>query len=125
VTKNFARGIAHYAIAMAYVSSGWIEIGTIYTVEADELYLATRGNGTTRSGQAHWRATATESASVEIGWSNRLPNWPYVDMVATTLEAWVNVRRVSSGCAGVGVRRGWLCRVTYGRLGLSCWTSNL
>jgi hypothetical protein len=26
------------------------------------------------------------------------------DMVATTLEAWVNVCRVLSGCAGVGVR---------------------
>ena len=50
-TKDFARCIEHYAIAMAYVSSGWIQIETIYTVEANELYLARRGNGTTRSGQ--------------------------------------------------------------------------
>jgi fructose-1,6-bisphosphatase/inositol monophosphatase family enzyme len=62
---------------MVYVSSSWIEIGTIYTVEADELYLATRGNGATRSGQAQWRATAMDSASVEIGWSNWLPNRPF------------------------------------------------
>jgi hypothetical protein len=42
---------------MVYVSSSWIEIGIIYTVEADDLYLAIRRNGATQSGQAQWRAT--------------------------------------------------------------------
>ena len=35
---------------MVYVSSSWIEFGTIYTVEANELYLAIKGNGAKRAG---------------------------------------------------------------------------
>ena len=40
---NFASGIAHYAIVMANVSNGWIELVAIYNAEVDELSLATRG----------------------------------------------------------------------------------
>ena len=102
-TANFARGIAHYAIVMAFVTEGRIELGAIYNVEMDELYLATRGNGATKDGQSLKCAETSrmDSSSVELGWSNRLPNRIYVDIVAATLEAGANARRVSSGALGL------------------------
>jgi myo-inositol-1(or 4)-monophosphatase len=80
-----------------------VELGAIYNPEMDELYLATRGNGATRNGQELKCAKTAlmESASVELGWSNRLPNQSYVDMIAATLEAGANARRASSGALGL------------------------
>ena len=102
-TANFARGIAHYAIVIAFVMDNLVELGAIYNPEMDELYLATRGNGATRNGQELKCAKTAlmESASVELGWSNRLPNQSYVDMIAATLEAGANARRASSGALGL------------------------
>ena len=97
------RGIAHYAIVMANVSNGWIELVAIYNAEVDELSLATRGNGAMRNGKVLRCTTTTgmESASVELGWSNRRANRLYLAMVATKLEAGANARRVSSGALGL------------------------
>src|SRR5882672_3876667 len=36
-TSNFARGIAHWCISIAFVRDGWTEIGVIYQPVADEM----------------------------------------------------------------------------------------
>lgn len=102
-TANFARGISHYAIVMAFVMEGRVELGAIYNVEMDELYLAARGKGATRNGQALTCAETSrmDSASVELGWSNRRPLRTYVDMVEATFETGANARRASSGALGL------------------------
>ena len=102
-TANFARGIPHYAVVMAFVSDAKLEIGAIYNPEFDELYLATNGNGATLNGKPlHVSDTSDmDSASVELGWSNRLPNECYINMVTSALEAGANVRRASSGALGL------------------------
>lgn len=51
-TANFARGITHYCITMAFVSNNEIELGVIFNPPLDELYLSRDGAGTTRNGKA-------------------------------------------------------------------------
>src|SRR5690349_9381425 len=46
-TANFARGIPHFAISIAFVRRGLVEIGVVYDVMQDELYAAVRGRGAT------------------------------------------------------------------------------
>jgi myo-inositol-1(or 4)-monophosphatase len=98
-TANFARGIPHYCISIALVVDGVTELGAILNPELGDLYCARRGGGTTRNGQPV-RAAATASfasASVELGWSNRIPNARYLQALAAILERGANVRRGSSG----------------------------
>lgn len=102
-TANFARGIPHYCIAIAFVREGMTEIGAVYNPALDDLHLARRGFGATRNGQPIRVASTTsfDTASVELGWSNRVPNGPYVDAIAALLERGANVRRGASGALGL------------------------
>lgn len=102
-TANFARGIPHYAIVLAYVRDDELVLGAIFNPEMDELYLGVKGEGATKNGQV-LRCAATldmASASVELGWSNRLPDQVFIDIVSATLEAGANTRRTSSGALGL------------------------
>lgn len=98
-TANFARGIPHFCISIAYVENGRTEIGAIYNPALDELYFARRGEGATRNGLPI-RVAQTErfdTASIEMGWSTRVPNATYLDVVKNLLDMGTNVRRVGSG----------------------------
>ena len=102
-TANFARGIPHWCIALAFVRDGATEIGAIYNPALDEMHFARRGGGTTRNGGAV-RVAATErfdSASFELGWSPRIPNDRYVAALAAVLDHGANVRRGASGALGL------------------------
>lgn len=98
-TANFARGIPHFCISIAYVENGRTEIGAIYNPALDELYFARRGEGATRNGLPI-RVAQTErfdTASIEMGWSTRVPNATYLDVVKNLLDMGTNVRRAGSG----------------------------
>lgn len=98
-TANFARGIPHFCISIAYVENGRTEIGAIYNPALDELYFARRGEGAMRNGLPI-RVAQTErfdTASIEMGWSTRVPNAIYLDVVKNLLDMGTNVRRVGSG----------------------------
>ena len=102
-TANFARGIPHFCISIAFVVDGVIEIGAIAAPAMDELYFARRGAGATRNG-ARIDAAATdnfEAACVELGWSNRVPQTQYLDVLTGILDAGANVRRAASGALGL------------------------
>jgi myo-inositol-1(or 4)-monophosphatase len=98
-TANFARGIPHFCISIAYVENGRTEIGAIYNPALGELYLARRGEGATRNGEPI-RTAETErfdAASIEMGWSTRVANATYLDVVTKLLDMGANVRRAGSG----------------------------
>ena len=98
-TANFARGIPHFCISIAYVENGRTEIGAIYNPALDELHFARRGEGATRNGLPI-RVAETErfdAASIEMGWSTRVPNATYLDVVRNLLDMGTNVRRAGSG----------------------------
>ncbi len=102
-TANFARSIPHFCISIAFVADGEIELGAIYNPSFDELYTARKGRGAVKNGKPIRVAATTDfaAACVEFGWSNRLPNSNYIDVLSKILERGANVRRGASGALGL------------------------
>lgn len=98
-TANFARGIPHFCISIAYVENGRTEIGAIYNPALDELYFACRGEGATLNGKPILASTTSsfDAASIEMGWSTRVTNETYLGVVKNLLDMGTNVRRAGSG----------------------------
>lgn len=114
-TANFARGIPHFAISIAFVRDNRTEIGVVFDVMQGELYTAQRGRGARLNG-AEIRVSGLSDirqATVEAGWSTRLTHDVYVDLVSNLKTAGVNVRRGGSGTLG-------LAYVADGRIDAYC-----
>jgi myo-inositol-1(or 4)-monophosphatase len=98
-TANFVRGISQFCISIAYVRDGQIQIGIIYDPMQDELFAAERRRGATLNGEP-LRVSGLgdmQSATIEAGWSTRLPLSQYVDLVGRILAEGAGVRRGGSG----------------------------
>ena len=98
-TANFARGIPHFAISIAFARDNRAEIGVIYDVMHAELYTALRGHGAILNGEPIRVSGLADmrQATVEAGWSPRLPPEPYVAVVEKLKTTGANVRRAGSG----------------------------
>ena len=114
-TANFARGIPHFAISIAFVRDGTVEIGVIYNVMQAELYTAQRGRGAILNGEPIRVSGLADmsQATVEAGWSSRLPPEPYIAAVDRLKRSGANVRRAGSGTLG-------LAYVADGRIDAYC-----
>lgn len=102
-TANFARGLPHYCVAIAFVSGGATRLGATYDPSRDELYLAREGRGATRNGSPIRVAATTDpaAAAVEFGCSPRTPRDRYLAGLAAMLAAGLSVRRTASGALGL------------------------
>jgi len=102
-TANFARGIPHFAISIAFVRNRRTEVGVVYDVMQGELYAAARGRGATLDGQPIRVSGIADlgHATVEAGWSPRRPPELYADLVRRLKVAGANVRRAGSGTLGL------------------------
>lgn len=102
-TANFARGIPHFCISVAYVRDGVTEIGAIFAPATKELWFARRGKGATCNGDPiHVAATRNFSAAcLELGWNNRRPQQEYLTVLNRLLDHGANVRRGASGALGL------------------------
>ena len=100
---NFARGIPHFCISVAFVRDGTLELGAICNPSLDEFYFARRGRGAARNGKPiQVAATADyQQACVELGWSTRVPDKDYLGALGRLLDIGVNVRRGASGALGL------------------------
>jgi len=98
-TANFARSIPHFCISIAYVLNGEVELGVVYNPALEELYFARKGLGATRNGKPIRVADTRryDAACVELGWSTRVPNATYLQVLSDILEQGANVRRAASG----------------------------
>ncbi|MBB3447021.1 myo-inositol-1(or 4)-monophosphatase [Rhizobium sp. BK379] len=98
-TANFARGIPHFCISIAYVEKGVTEFGAIYNPALDELYFAERGRGASLNGKPIQVAATNryDATTIEMGWSTRIANETYLDVVKGLLDLGTNVRRAGSG----------------------------
>ncbi len=102
-TANFLRGIGHFCISVGFLAQGRIQLGAILNPATDELFFARRGRGATLNGSPI-RVASTASmgqASVEIGWSTRVPDSDYLAVCARVLAAGASFRRVGSGALGI------------------------
>jgi myo-inositol-1(or 4)-monophosphatase len=102
-TANFARGIPHFCISIAFVRDMRTEVGVIYQPVTDELYAARRGAGATLDGRRMSVSGLTDArqALIEAGWSARKPPQPYVAMVGHLYQAGAQVMRTGSGALGL------------------------
>jgi myo-inositol-1(or 4)-monophosphatase len=102
-TANFVRGVTRFCVSVAFVAGGAVRLGAIVSPATDELFLARRGRGATLNG-APIRVAGTdrvERASVEVGWSPRVPHAAYLAVVQRMLEAGADFRRCGSGALGL------------------------
>ncbi|MCT9843141.1 inositol monophosphatase [Leclercia adecarboxylata ATCC 23216 = NBRC 102595] len=98
-TANFARGIPHFCVCMAWVHQGVTELGAIYNPFSQELYLARRGHYALKNDQP-LRCTDiidTQRAAVELGWSARHGQNHYLKVLGSLLSLGTSVRRGGSG----------------------------
>ena len=110
-TANFARGLPHWCVSIAFVASGRTEVGVIYDPTGDLMYSARRGTGATRNG-TRIHVSATDDlvrATVDIGYSRRTEIDDFAGILTRLLRQGVNVTQ--SGSAALG-----LARVADGRL---------
>ena len=110
-TANFARGLPHWCVSIAFVASVRTEVGVIYDPNGDQLYSARRGAGATRNA-VPVHASATDDitrAIVDIGYSRRTTVDDFGRIMTRLLDLGANVTQ--SGSAALG-----LARVADGRL---------
>ncbi len=110
-TSNFARGTAHFAISIAFVRTDAVEIGVIYDVMADELFVARKGQGATCNGIAIGTSLINHVMApiIECGYSGRHPMSAYIDRVRVLSEHGFDFCQRGSAALG-------LAQVACGRL---------
>jgi myo-inositol-1(or 4)-monophosphatase len=102
-TANFARGIPHFCVSLAFVRDGKPLIGAICAPMYGELFAARRGGGATVNGQP-MRVSATtdiRQATIEVGWSARLPTQDYLALLQRVMATGAGFRRGGSGALGL------------------------
>jgi myo-inositol-1(or 4)-monophosphatase len=99
-TTNYLHGIPHYAISIALAVDGRVEHGVVYDPVRDELFAASRGQGTTLnsrrvrvSGRA---ALSTAVLAVAFPFRNRRLMPAYAGMFNALFEQCEDVRRAGA-----------------------------
>ena len=102
-TSNFARGIAHFCVSIAFVHNGVASIGVIYQPMTDELFAAARGNGATLNGESiKTSSTASLSKSLlEVGRASRQPQATYLAMLDKVMDTGAGIRGAGSGALAI------------------------
>jgi myo-inositol-1(or 4)-monophosphatase len=102
-TANYARGIPHYCVSIAYLERLVPVVGAIYDPSRDWLYAGAHGEGATCNGVPLAVSAQADLAAavVECGWSTRRSTAHYVDLVSRVMEAGCAMRRVGSGALGL------------------------
>lgn len=110
-TGNFARGIANFAISIAFCVDGIPQIGVVLDPAANEMFSARRGHGAFCNGTPiHVSGTSEiRRAAIEAGYSRRTPLPDYVSLIARILDAGGDF--VQFGSAALG-----LAQVASGRI---------
>ena len=121
-TANFANGIAHFCISIAYVHEGREEIGAIYDPMRDEMFLARRGKFATCNGRPMKVAATADigRTQLELGWSPRRPVAAYTAMIESAVRAGASFRRAGSGALGIAYVADARCD-GYAELHINSW----
>ncbi len=120
-TTNFAHGLNHYAISIAFAINKKIVVGIVFNPEADELFTATAGKGATLNGHPI-KVSAVESISESL----LVTGFPYnfKDILATVLTRFSNCLQAAQGIRRFGSAALDLCYVACGRFE-GFWEQNL
>lgn len=121
-TANFAHGDRNWCISIGFLADRRPEIGVVAAPALGEVYAARRGEGATLNGDPIKVSGGTDMAraSVELGWSTRIPAARYVEVIERGYKAGAAVKRGGSGTLG-------LCHVAsgssdaYAELHINAW----
>lgn len=104
-TTNYLRGLGGWAVCLAYVAAGGVELGIVYDAPADRLYSAMRGHGAFCEGApiAASGITDPSRAMALLGHSARTGFAAYGALCAKLHSAGCEYRRL--GAAAVGLVR--------------------
>ena len=121
-TANFARQIPHFCISLGLMVNGALRAGAIYAPMSDELFIAQLGKGAWLNGQRMQVSGVADltAASVEIGWSTRIPVDTYLDMAGKAAHAGCQVRRAGSGALGLAYVAAGRCEA-YAEAHINAW----
>lgn len=110
-TANFLHGLPYWAVSVAYVRDGRLELGITYAPLLDELYAARRGGGATCNGLSIRASGCSDLARaiISVGYSRRIPPADHAAALGRLLAGGGEYRRL--GCATLS-----LALVADGRL---------
>lgn len=102
-TANFARGVPHFCISIAFVRDGRPVIGAICAPVYGELFAARCGGGATVNGRPLKVSATTDirHAMVEVGWSPRRPMAEHLALLQRVAATGAGFRRGGSGALGL------------------------
>jgi myo-inositol-1(or 4)-monophosphatase len=102
-TSNFARGIPHFCVSIAFVLDGVASIGVIYQPILDELFAAAKGLGATLNGEPIRTASTTslDKSLLEVGRASRQPQAVYLAMLDKVMGTGAAIRGAGSGALAV------------------------
>jgi myo-inositol-1(or 4)-monophosphatase len=102
-TSNFARGIPHFCISIAFVLDGAASIGVIYQPILDELFAAAKGLGATINGEPIRTASTAslDKSLLEVGRASRQPQAAYLAMLDKVMATGAAIRGAGSGALAV------------------------
>ena len=97
-TANFLRGMAYYAVSIAFVNDNELLFGAIYDPEADELFTALKGQGAWLNGDRMQVSRPQWSeAMIGLGRSDRHRAEIYHQAVPALLTSGAEYRRQGAG----------------------------
>lgn len=101
-TGNFARGIPHFAISIAYVLNGRIELGIVYDPASKELFSAMRGRGAHCGDRRMQVSDASRKTTViEVGHASRNPTPAYLGLLDAVLGQGYGFCQLGSAALGL------------------------
>ena len=102
-TVNFARGIPHFCISIAFLREGRMTIGAIYAPMTGELFVARSGHGATCNGRPMRVSSISDlsHAAVEVGWSMRRTMKEYLALAGQVAATGAGISRAGSGALGL------------------------
>jgi myo-inositol-1(or 4)-monophosphatase len=102
-TADFARGVAHFCVSIAFVHEGRTQIGVILDPMAGELFAARRGGGATLNGRPIKVSTIDDPRRcvVELGWSPRVAFARYLQVATRLNDLGAGLKRCGSGALGL------------------------
>ena len=101
-TANFAHGIPHFCVSIAFMAGAELALGAIGAPMYGELYRARLGRGAFLNERAMRVADAgIKQAVVELGWSSRRPVRAYTALVERILATGATFLRAGSGALGL------------------------
>lgn len=121
-TANFAHGDRNWCISIGFLADRVPEIGVVAAPALGEVYASRRGVGATLNGEAIKVSGGADiaRASVELGWSTRMPAASYLKVIELGYAAGAAMKRGGSGTLG-------LCHVAngssdaYAELHINAW----